>query len=245
MTATKHNNNEHHTEQQSAKTLSERLREVSFGGHQPENQESDPALPEPRYATAYLRGGLNREGVAAQVAQHYLMYEALEHATQAHHLRQGEDFAFIIPELTRLPALENDLKYWLGDTWEDQVRNRYNTPRIQVYVDRLNRFAATSFPHFVAHHYTRYLADLSGGQMIVKLFRENYNMPGREGMTLYDFDDIDDINAYKEAYRQILDSLEFTSDEIEIIAQEVALGYQLNNQAIIDLDERYTEYQSA
>lgn len=245
MTETQQHNQDKATEDQEVKTLSERLREVSFGGHQPEEQQPDPSLPEPRYAKAYLRGGLNHEGIAAQVAQHYLMYEALEAATKAHRQLQGEDFAFVMPELIRLPSLEKDLQYWLGNNWEAQVRGRYNTPRIQNYVDRLNNIAAKSFPHFVAHHYTRYLADLSGGQMIVKMFRESYNMQGLEGTTFYDFEGIDDIKAYKAGYRKVLDSLSFTPEEIELVAKEVALGYQLNNEAIIDLDERFTEYQSA
>ncbi|MGO1661768.1 MAG: heme oxygenase (biliverdin-producing) [Canibacter sp.] len=219
-------------------SLSQTLREVSFGGH----EEPEEKLPEPNYHTAYLRGGLNVAGVAAQFAQHFLMYEALENATQAYADKKGEFFAFWLPELHRLPALRDDLQFWLGDNWEAEVRSNYADPGITNYVNRINAVAPTSFPHYVAHHYTRYLADLSGGFMIAKMFRKHY---GDEGTSFYSFPEIPDPKQYKNDYRALLDSLEFTDDEIQTIAGEVKLAYQLNNTAGADLQARFaTEFQA-
>ena len=229
------------------KTLSERLREVSFSGHGRADDwagSADDAPTEPRYATAYMRGGLNTDGIAAQVAQHFLMYEALEGATARHRERQGADFVLWMPELHRLPALRADLQHWLGDDWEEQVRSRYATPGIMQYVDRITEVAPDSFPHFVAHHYTRYLADLSGGLMIAKAFRRSYDIDGDAGTTFYTFEGIDDPRAYKQAYRELLDTLNFTEEELEVIADEVALAYRLNNVAGADLEARFEEYRA-
>lgn len=234
------------TEERAA-TLSARLREVSFGGHGGEENwtgDAEQAPQEPMYGTAFLRGGLNREGIAAQVAQHFLMYEALESAAQAHRDRGGDDFAFWMPELHRLPSLEADLRYWIGADWEAETRSRYATPGILAYVDRINEVARDSFPHFVAHHYTRYLADLSGGLMIARMFRCSYELDGDEGTEFYTFDQIEDPKAYKDDYRALLDTLDFTPAEVDLVAEEVALAYRLNNAAGRDLEERFAEYRA-
>ena len=228
-----------------AMTLAERLREVSLSGHgRGDEWGSSEEAAEPQYSTAYLRGGLNRAGVAAQVAQHFLMYEALEAATLAHRERLGEDFVLWMPELHRLESLRNDAQYWMGDDWENEVRTRYATPGIMRYVERLNGVAATSYPHFVAHHYTRYLADLSGGLMIAKMFRRSYEMTGNEGTSFYDFPAIEDPRAWKDRYRSLLDTMEFSEQEKDAIVEEVALAYQLNNEAGSDLEARFAEYKA-
>jgi heme oxygenase len=219
-----------------SKPLSQILREVSFAGHEAPEVE----ITEPNYHTAFLRGGLNREGVAAQFAQHFLMYEAIENATRVHADKKGEFFTFWLPELHRLPALERDLHFWIGDNWESEVRGRYATEGINAYVDRINEVAPTDFPRYIAHHYTRYLADLSGGFMIAKMFRKNY---GEEGTEFYSFPEIADPEAYKEDYRQLLDSLELSAQDKQVVADETALAYSLNGRAGADLQARFeTEY---
>jgi heme oxygenase len=228
-------------------TLSETLRQVSFGGHGGDSwtgsEEEAPA--EPQYYTAYLRGGLNRAGIAAQAAQHYLIYEALEGATDAQLRRHGPEFPFALPELRRLPALEQDLEYWIGADWEQQVRGRYATPGIREYVTRIEKTSHDSLPHFIAHHYTRYLADLSGGLMIAKMFRTSYGIEDDDGVRFYVFDGIDDAGLYKEEYRRLLDETELTEDEKRVVAEEVALAYRLNNLAGADLESRFEEYRAA
>ncbi|QYM77026.1 heme oxygenase (biliverdin-producing) [Leucobacter luti] len=226
--------------QTTTEPLSAMLRRVSNRGH----RGGDEGSAEPRYATAYLRGGLNREGIAAQAAQHFLMYEALEAATSTQLEQYGQDFAFAMPELRRLPALRADLAHWIGPEWETVTRTRYATPGITSYVERLTEVAASSLPHFVAHHYTRYLADLSGGLMIVKMFRDSYSIEGDDGVRFYVFDEIPDPRAFKDTYRALLDEFPFSEADRNSIAEEVQLAYDLNNAAGADLEARFEEYQA-
>lgn len=159
-------------------TLSARLRAVSFGGHrQPDDDQTDG-----RYGERYLHGGLTGAQVAAQAALHFFVYEAIE-AKLAEHLERDPDFAFAFPELIRLPAIERDLEHWLGADWRSQIEP---TPTTKRYVERIQEVGDQ--PHlFVAHHYTRYLADLSGGQMIAAMHREAYGLSDRKGAEFYDF----------------------------------------------------------
>ncbi|SJN09517.1 Heme oxygenase [Leucobacter sp. 7(1)] len=229
-------------QQTQTESLSTLLRQVSLGGHRRSDSEHD--VPEPRYATAYLRGGLNRAGIAAQAAHHFLMYEALEAATSAQIEQQGTDFAFAMPELRRLPALRADLAHWIGPDWEREVRGRYATPGIEAYAARLREVAPISLPHFIAHHYTRYLADLSGGLMIVKMFRDSYGITGEDGVRFYAFPGIPDPRAFKNTYRELLDAQPVTDADRALIAAEVQLAYDLNNAAGADLEERFLEYRA-
>jgi len=158
---------------------------------------------------------------------------------------QGEGFAFWLPELHRLPALREDLRHWIGDDWEAEVRGRYATPGIQAYVDRINEVAPESLPLFVAHHYTRYLADLSGGLMIARMFEQAYGIDGDEGVQFYRFPEIEDPKTFKDRYRELLDGAGFTAEEQDAIAEEVALAYRLNNIAGQDLNARFEEYSAA
>lgn len=235
-----------HTEAEEELTLAKRLRQVSFGGHGSRDDWSeDPEKSGPRYYDAYLNGGLNTDGIAAQAAQHFLMYEAIEGAAERHRDSLGEDFAFWMPELHRLPSLRADLEHWLGANWEAEVRGRFATPGIQAYVARINEVALNSVPMFVAHHYTRYLADLSGGQMIARMFAESYGIEDGKGMQFYRFEEIEDANEFKDRYRALLNSAGFTEVEQEQIAEEVALAYRLNSEAGADLEARAAEYLAA
>ncbi|GAB3598237.1 biliverdin-producing heme oxygenase [Microbacterium tumbae] len=215
--------------------LSQRLRTVSFEGH-----SGDDSAPS-RYYEAYTRGGLSREGVAAQAVQHYFMYRSLEAAAERLHERLGDGFAFWLPELHRLPSLRADLRHWLGADAEEHVEI---SPRLRPYIDRLDEVAGSSLLHYVAHQYTRYLADLSGGQQIGEMHRRAYGLDRGEGATFYEFAAIDDPGAFKARYRALLDAASFSEEEILQIEEEVRLAYRLNNEAYADLEERFEGYRA-
>lgn len=217
-----------------APPVSQRLRTVSFEGH-----TSDPDAGPSRYYEAYTGGTLNRTGAGAQAAQHYLMYSAIESAAQSLHDRLGDRFSFWLPQLHRLPALEEDLEFWWGPRWRDRLES---TPGIREYVDRIVEVASASVPGYVAHQYTRYLADLSGGQTIGRLVRESYDLGDGPGARFYEFTEIDDPKAFKDHYRTLLDAEGFSEDEIVLMENEVRRAYALNNAAFRDLEDRFEEY---
>lgn len=215
--------------------LSQRLRRVSFEGHA--GGDDAPA----RYYEAYTRGGLSPEGVAAQAAQHFFIYRSLERAAERQRERHGDGFAFWLPELHRLPSLRADLRHWLGDDAEERIEI---DEHLRPYTRRIDAFAADSLPHFVAHHYTRYLADLSGGQQIGEMHRRAYGLERGAGATFYEFPEIPDPAAFKVGYRELLDAAAFTEDEIRLIADEVRLAYRMNNDAGADLEARFEEHRA-
>jgi heme oxygenase (biliverdin-producing, ferredoxin) len=203
--------------------FSQALRERTRGGH----SESEGAT----FMDDLMKGKGTRDDYIALVAQHYFIYEALEAAAKT----MSEDAVaapFISPQLTRIPALESDLAFLLGDDWRDAIAPLPTTVR---YVARINEVAAEGWSGgFVAHHYTRYLGDLSGGQIIRTLMQRQFGFE-TNGVGFYLFDQIAKPKEFKETYRDQLDAVEWTTEERERVIDEVMLAYGFNTDLFIDL----------
>ena len=130
------------------------------------------------------------------------------------------------------------MEFWLGPSWRDIARP---TKRISEYVSRLNDVIFESVPLFVAHQYTRYLGDLSGGQYIGQRFRTAYGLDDGRGAEFYVFEQIDKPRRFKERYRETVDSYGFSDDEVALMEAEIRTAYRLNNQAALDLEELVAE----
>jgi heme oxygenase (biliverdin-producing, ferredoxin) len=178
-----------------------------------------------------MTGKGTRDDYIALVAQHYFIYVALENAASA--LADNPvAAAFISPQLTRVPALEADLAFLLGDDWRDQIAP---LPTTIEYVSRINAVAAERWAGgFVAHHYTRYLGDLSGGQIIRTLMQRQFGFE-TNGVGFYLFDQIAKPKEFKETYREQLDSVEWTDTERERVIDEVIRAYGFNTALFVDL----------
>ncbi|MCE7482155.1 biliverdin-producing heme oxygenase [Microbacterium profundi] len=178
-----------------------------------------------------LKGEGSREDYAALVTQHFFIYEALEAAGER--MRKDPVAAvFISDKLTRLPALEADLEFLIGPDWRGSITP---LPTTQRYVDRINEVGATWVGGFVAHHYTRYLGDLSGGIFIGRVMQRRFGFE-TNGVGFYLFDDIADPNAFKDVYREQLDAAPWDAAERERVIDEVLLAYRFNTELFEDLD---------
>lgn len=85
-----------------------------------------------------------------------------------------------------------------------------------------------------AHHYIRYLGDLSGGQAIARLVSRHYQIPPA-GLNFYNFESIGDIVFYKKRYRDFLNLIPFNESEREEFLQEVEKLYQFSREIFLDL----------
>ena len=177
-----------------------------------------------------VRGDGTRDDYIALTAQHWFMYEALEAAAD----RMRNDpvaKVFISDKLTRLPALEADLAFLIGDDWTQRITPLPTTER---YVARIRQVGATWAGGFVAHHYTRYLGDLSGGLFIGKLMARRFGFE-TNGIGFYIFGDIADPKAFKDVYREQLDAAPWDEAEKQRVIDEVLLAYRFNTELFDDL----------
>ena len=202
--------------------FSQALRERTRGGH----SASEGA----NFMDDLMTGKGSRDDYISLVAQHYFIYAALEAAAEK--MKDDADAAaFITPQLTRLPALEADLLFLLGDDWRSIIAPLPTTAR---YVDRIETVAATWSGGFIAHHYTRYLGDLSGGQIIRTLMQRQFGFE-TNGVGFYLFDQIAKPKEFKDVYRAQLDAVTWSEDERERVIDEVMVAYRFNTELFVDL----------
>jgi len=204
-------------------SFSAALRERTWGGH----GDSEGA----EFMTDLMKGRGTRDDYIALVAQHYFVYQALE-AAATRFTGDPEVAPFLSPALTRMPALESDLEFLLGADWLAQITP---LPTAVRYVERIDAIAAEGWGGgFIAHHYTRYLGDLSGGQHIGKLMQRHFGFE-TNGIGFYLFDQIADPAEFKTRYRDELDAADWDAAEQERVIDEVLLAYRLNTELFIDL----------
>ena len=178
--------------------------------------------------TALVEGTLDQALFGELLAQHLLVYRALEAAGEA----LADDPVvrpFLVPGLERTAILEDDVRTVLGDAAVEDIVAR---PGTAAYVARLEEVA--DWPGgFIAHHYTRYMGDLSGGQFIGRVVARTYtDLP----IGFYTFAEIDSPKAFKYRYRELLDAAPWSSEEQERIISEVHTAYELNQRMFADLE---------
>ncbi|AYY15340.1 biliverdin-producing heme oxygenase [Actinobacteria bacterium YIM 96077] len=181
------------------------------------------------FVTALMNGQLDRSGYALLASQHLFIYDALE--SVAEHLRHTHTAGpFITDRLRRLPSLQADLDVLLGPGWPQRIAP---LPATQRYVERI--YQTIDWPGgYVAHHYIRYLGDLSGGQAIRAVLARSYGIDG-DGASFYRFDQIEKPKRFKDEYRAKLDAAPWELDEQERVVNEVLLGFRLNADVFADL----------
>lgn len=203
-------------------SLSTRLRDATKGEH--ERTESAP------FVVALMAGELDRGAYTALLGQTYLFYAVLEEAGERW---RGDEVVgpFVSDALLRRGALEADLAWLLGAGWRDEVAPLPATSR---YIDRLREVCFSSRSGFVAHHYTRYLGDLSGGQIIRSKLRSLYGLTG-DGVRFYVFDRIAKPKVFKDFYRALIDGAPWAAGERTNLLAEANEAFRLNRGVFDDL----------
>ncbi|MGV8912149.1 MAG: heme oxygenase (biliverdin-producing) [Rhodoglobus sp.] len=178
-----------------------------------------------------MTGKGSRDDYIALVAQHFFIYEAIE-AAAGHFAHDAVAAPFITSQLTRLPAIEADLEFLIGADWREQIAP---LPTAAAYAARVRKIAAQDWAGgFIAHHYTRYLGDLSGGQVIRTLMQRQFGFE-TNGVGFYLFDQIAKPKEFKNTYREQLDAVQWDDAERERVIDEVLTAYKFNTDLFVDL----------
>ena len=173
------------------------------------------------FMVALMKGDLPSEAYFDYIAQLAPIYEALE--------KWEGRLPFFDRRLDRFERIIADLEY---------VGTRVVCNETIAYVKHLKKIIKLKDEvRLVAHHYTRYLGDLSGGQAIGALVARNLSIPPNF-LSFYDFDDIGDRVRYKETYRENLDTLIDPKDYDRFI-QEVILAFEYNKKIFFALGEKW------
>jgi heme oxygenase len=103
-------------------------------------------------------------------------------------------------------------------------------------VERIHAVAQESPELLVGHHYTRYLGDLSGGQILKNIAQKAMNMDGDDGLRFYVFNDIADEKAFKTTYRSTMDELPIDQAMADRIVEEANHAFHLNMNMFKELE---------
>ncbi|MEV4020107.1 biliverdin-producing heme oxygenase [Nonomuraea angiospora] len=202
--------------------FSETLKNATWADHESAEGES--------YLAELMGGRLSEHEYGEMVSQHYFAYIALDGLSRqlADHPVAGR---FVFPELYRERALERDLATIYGPSWRSRIAPSKAT---RTLVARIHQMA--DWPSgYIAHHYTRYLGDLSGGQFIRMELQKIYGYGTGGGVDFYIFDGLGSLPRFKNEYRARLDELELDDRERQRMIREVKLAYQLNTEVLAEL----------
>ncbi|AFY65510.1 heme oxygenase (biliverdin-producing) [Geitlerinema sp. PCC 7407] len=184
------------------------------------------------FVKCFLKGVVEKNSYRKLVANLYFVYSAMEEEMERH--REHPIVSKIyFSELDRKESLEKDLSYYFGANWRAQVAP---SDAAEAYIARIREISNTAPELLVAHSYTRYLGDLSGGQILKNIAKRGMNLADGEGTNFYEFEHIDDEKAFKGTYRQALDELPVDDATADRIVDEANDAFGMNMKMFQELE---------
>ena len=206
-------------------SISKLLRESS----KPQHQEAENST----FIVELMKGQLNVDAYKKYLVNLAWLYLALEEKIQEGEPAPSTEMLWDA-RLNRLNAISEDLAQLGIENWQETTEP---SMAMKSYIDHIKSLNGKSDHKLIAHHYTRYLGDLSGGQAIAALVARHYGI-SREQLNFYSFTEIEDLVRYKEHYREVLDSLQFSEKQINELVEEVQLAFSFNQKVFEDLDRK-------
>jgi len=211
-----------------------RLSEALKSGTEEAHKEAESV----HFVKNFIRGKIDRNLYALFVAQMFHVYRRLETELDKHaplHFSQ----CHFPKELNRSEALREDIDFWQGSTDDPPI-----SPATQDYLDRIIKISKERPLLLLAHAYTRYLGDLSGGKILARVAKRALLLDSgedglTEGLAFYNFPSLrGSVKAFKDRYRQALNDLHFedTEEAVQAIVKEANIAFLLNMRLFEELD---------
>ncbi|NEQ87338.1 MAG: heme oxygenase (biliverdin-producing) [Moorea sp. SIO2I5] len=184
------------------------------------------------FVKCFLKGTVEKTSYRKLVSNLYFVYSAMEEEMERH--REHPILSKIyFQELNRKKTLEQDLCYYFGSNWQEKV-----VPSVAAkeYVQRIKDMSEKQPELLVAHSYTRYLGDLSGGQILKKIAQRGMNLSDGQGTAFYEFKQIPDEKAFKANYRQAMDELPIDNATADRIVEEANAAFGMNMKMFQELE---------
>ncbi|PWA33854.1 hypothetical protein CCH79_00018735, partial [Gambusia affinis] len=188
-----------------------------------------------QFVKDFLRGRIRKELFKLGAVALYHTYTAMEEEIERN--KDHPQFAplYFPAELHRHEALARDLEYFYGPDWKSKISCSQAT---QHYVDRIHQVGQEDPVLLVAHAYTRYMGDLSGGQVLRKVAQRALKLPPTgEGLEFYQFDAIHNAKAFKQLYRSRMNELELDMATKKKLVAEAVRAFHFNMEVFEELEE--------
>lgn len=210
--------------------LSEQIKKVTRESHvRAENTE---------LMLSFQRGQVTLPQYKLLLCSLYEIYKALEEELDRNCEHPCVAPIYFPSELSRLESIEKDLGYFYGTEWRQKIHVPAATKR---YSHRLRQIGKENPELLVAHAYTRYLGDLSGGQVLGRIAQKSMGLKGSEGLSFFAFPGVSSPNLFKQLYRSRMNSIELTEEENHSVLDEAVRAFELNIQVFDGLQSLLSE----
>ncbi|PZO23308.1 MAG: heme oxygenase [Leptolyngbya foveolarum] len=184
------------------------------------------------FVRCFLRGVVEKKSYRKLVANFYYIYSAMEEELEKHKDHPVVSKIYF-PVLNRKATLEEDLAFYYGNNWKEQISLSKTGKK---YVERIREISANQPELLVGHSYTRYLGDLSGGQILKTISQRAMNLTGSDGVAFYEFPTIEDEKAFKANYRESLNEAPVDDETANAIVEEANDAFGLNMELYQELE---------
>ncbi len=186
------------------------------------------------FISCFLKGVVDKSSYRNLLADLYFVYSAMEEEIEklcenSHPIISPIGFK----ELFRKEKLEQDLSFFFGSNWSELVKP--SKPAVE-YVARIREIAKDNPELLIGHHYSRYIGDLSGGQLLKTITKKAMNLPGDQGLSFYIFEEIRDEKEFKIKYRNTLDNLPIDQKIADSIIEEANRSFKYNMDIFNELE---------
>ncbi len=186
------------------------------------------------FVSCFLKGVVDKSSYRTLIADLFFVYSAMEDEI-GRLCSEGHPVISLIgySELNRRESLQQDLAFYFGNDWANRLSP---TPSAKAYVERIHKVAKDMPELLIGHHYTRYIGDLSGGQMLKKIAKQAMNLSGNDGLKFYEFERIPNEKAFKTNYSATLNSLPINQSMADLIVEEANKAFQYNMEVFKELE---------
>ncbi|XP_014331626.1 heme oxygenase-like [Xiphophorus maculatus] len=213
-------------EQTVTRDLSEQIKEVTKESHvRAENTE---------LMLSFQRGQVTLQQYKLLLCSLYEIYRALEEEVDRNSNHPAVAPIYFPAELARLKSIEKDLEFFYGPDWREKIVVPAATQR---YSHRLRQIGKENPEFLVAHAYTRYLGDLSGGQVLGRIAQKSMGLKSADGLSFFAFPGVSSPNLFKQLYRSRMNSVELTEEERNGMLEEAVRAFELNIQVFDGLQK--------
>jgi len=186
------------------------------------------------FVSCFLKGVVDRSTYRNLIADLYFVYSAMEEEiSKLSDINHPVIAPIGFKELNRRESLEEDLAFYFGKDWRNNLKQ---SPSGNAYETRIRNIAKEKPELLIGHHYTRYIGDLSGGQILKNIAQKAMNLPDQNGLRFYEFNNINDEKAFKNKYSQTLNSLPIDQNMADLIIDEANFAFKCNMDMFKELE---------
>ncbi|KAG0186353.1 hypothetical protein DFQ28_007972 [Apophysomyces sp. BC1034] len=189
------------------------------------------------FTKRFLKGEINRDEYGQYIQSLYFIYKSMEELLEKHKENPAIDLVYFPKELNREQTLVQDLEYYYGKDRLAQVIDPSSmTPAVKQYIKALDDACAIHPALLIAHSYSRYLGDLSGGQILAKRLKKHVlgldendgAWDSDQGLQFYLFSNIGNQKEFKAIYRDRLNAAKVNAKTRDLIVDEAVRSFELN-----------------